>query len=228
MSGFPSNRYELHSSLLLYWKLRDHLYTDGELALYGQKIVVSAAFCRRTLARLHDIHRGVEATRRRAKQTVFWPRIDSDIASTVSACEPCQVLLPSQRQEPMMNDYNPSRPFESISADFLTATGKSFLVIANRLSGWPVVVPCGMDTTPAHHQDVLPLLPWIGCSPASTHWWRTPVHQRRLLELHGALRRPPSSDITARPLVEWPTFLPAFLPGHVKGVVCSTVPEVEC
>ncbi|XP_045120347.1 uncharacterized protein LOC123509838 [Portunus trituberculatus] len=146
-SGFPSNRYELHSSLLPYWKLRDHLYADGELVLYGQRIVVPVALRRRTLARLHDSHRGVEATRRRARQTVFWPGIDSDIANTVRACEPCQVLQPSQQQKPLMCDDNPSRPFESVSADFFTVAGKSFLVIADRLSGWPVVVPCGADTT---------------------------------------------------------------------------------
>lgn len=146
-SGFPSNRYELHSSLLPYWKLRDHLCADGELVLYGQRIVVPAALRRRTLARLHDSHRGVEATRRRARQTVFWPGIDSDIANTVRACEPCQVLQPSQQQEPLTCDDHPSRPFESVSADFFTVAGKSFLVIADRLSGWPVIVPCGADTT---------------------------------------------------------------------------------
>ncbi|XP_045130248.1 uncharacterized protein LOC123515570 [Portunus trituberculatus] len=46
-----------------------------------------------------------------------------------------------------MCDDNPSRLFESVSADFFTVAGKSFLVIADRLSGLPVVVPCGTDTT---------------------------------------------------------------------------------
>lgn len=42
-SGFPSNQYELLSPLLPYWKLRDHLYADEVLVLYGQRIVVPAA-----------------------------------------------------------------------------------------------------------------------------------------------------------------------------------------
>ncbi|XP_068215860.1 uncharacterized protein [Palaemon carinicauda] len=42
---------------------------------------------------------------------------------------------------------NPTRPFESVSADFFSVTGKSFLVVTDRLSGWPVVVPCKGDTT---------------------------------------------------------------------------------
>ncbi|XP_064079558.1 uncharacterized protein K02A2.6-like [Macrobrachium nipponense] len=146
-SGFPTNRYDLHASLSPYWKLREALSTDGNLVLYRARILVPAALRRRTLARLHDSHRGVEATKRRARQTVFWPGIDSDIANTVSACEPCQVLRPSQQQEPLHNDDHPSRPFESVSADFFQVAGKSFLVVADRLSGWPVVVPCKGDTT---------------------------------------------------------------------------------
>ena len=69
MSGFPSNRHELHNSLLPYWKLRNHLYADWELVLYDQRIVVPTVLCCRTLARrtLHDSLRGVEATRRRAR-----------------------------------------------------------------------------------------------------------------------------------------------------------------
>ncbi|XP_066983773.1 uncharacterized protein [Macrobrachium rosenbergii] len=97
--------------------------------------------------RLHDSHQGVEATKRWARQTVFWPGIDSDIANTNATCKPCQVLCPSQQQEPLHNDDHPSRPFESVSADFFQVAGKSFLVVADCLSGWPVVVPCKGDTT---------------------------------------------------------------------------------
>ncbi|XP_068207900.1 uncharacterized protein [Palaemon carinicauda] len=95
-SGFPRNRYDLHNSLLPYWKLRADLYADGDLVLYGARVVVPAALPRHTLSHLHDSHRGVEATKRRARQSVFWPGIDSDITNTVRACEACQTLQPSQ------------------------------------------------------------------------------------------------------------------------------------
>ena len=73
--------------------------------------------------------------------------MDSDVANTFHACEPCQVLQPSQQQEPYRNDDHPIRPFESVSADFFQVAGKDFLVIADRLSGWPVVVPCNTGIT---------------------------------------------------------------------------------
>ena len=43
MSEFPYNRNDLHSSLIPYWKLGDHLYMDEELILYGQ--IFCGSYC---------------------------------------------------------------------------------------------------------------------------------------------------------------------------------------
>lgn len=61
------------------------------------------------------------------------------------ACDSCQVLQPSQQQE-LLCDDTPARPFESVSAVVFTVAGNPFLVVVNRLSGRPVVVPCKGDT----------------------------------------------------------------------------------
>ncbi|XP_045137206.1 uncharacterized protein LOC123519766 [Portunus trituberculatus] len=81
--------YDLQSDLLPYWKLRDDLSTDGDLLLYKARTIVPATLNRHTLSHLHDSHRGVEATKRRARQAVFWPGINSDITNTVKSCEFC-------------------------------------------------------------------------------------------------------------------------------------------
>ncbi|XP_037784643.1 uncharacterized protein LOC119580605 [Penaeus monodon] len=148
-SGVPSDCYNLPNTLRPYWKIRNELYNDGDLVLYGPRVVVPASLRRSTLARLHDCHSGVEATKRRAQQTVFWPGINADIVNTVRACEPCQRLQPSQQQEPLLLEDKPTRPFMSVSADFFSVAGKHFLVYVDRLSGWPVVIPCGNNATSA-------------------------------------------------------------------------------
>ncbi|XP_064090785.1 uncharacterized protein LOC135204556 [Macrobrachium nipponense] len=89
----------------------------------------------------------MESTKHRARQAVFWPGINSNIVNTIVACESCQVLQPTQQQEPSMNADNLTKPFESVSADLFTVTGKAFLVKLDQLSGWPAVVPCKGDTT---------------------------------------------------------------------------------
>ncbi|XP_064081885.1 uncharacterized protein K02A2.6-like [Macrobrachium nipponense] len=132
--------------LAMVW-IRDELYADGDLVLHEAGVIVPAALHCRTLSHLHDSYRGVESTKHRARQAVFWLGINSDVVNTIGACESCQVLHPTQQQEPLMNDENPMRAFESVSADFFAVTGKGYLVIFDQLSGWPVVVLCKGDTT---------------------------------------------------------------------------------
>ncbi|XP_037779172.1 uncharacterized protein K02A2.6-like [Penaeus monodon] len=96
-SGFPNDRYNLPSTLRPYRKIRNELYNDGDLVLYGPRVVVPASLRQSTLARLHDSHSGVEATKHRAQQIVFWSGINADIVNTIPACELCQHLQPSQQ-----------------------------------------------------------------------------------------------------------------------------------
>lgn len=127
------------------YRAASQLTLDAELVLCGARIVAPAALCCHTLSQLHDSHRGIEATKQRAQQTVYCPGIKSDIASIVQACEPCQVLQPSLQQEPLQNDDDPTRPFEPVSPDYFNIARKSFLVMTDRFSGWPLVAPCYSD-----------------------------------------------------------------------------------
>ncbi|XP_068222240.1 uncharacterized protein [Palaemon carinicauda] len=66
ITGFPRNRYNLHNSVLPYWKLRADLYANSDLVLYRARVVVPAALRHHFLSHLHDSHRGVKATKCRA------------------------------------------------------------------------------------------------------------------------------------------------------------------
>ncbi|XP_064116656.1 uncharacterized protein K02A2.6-like [Macrobrachium nipponense] len=148
-NGFPTNRYDLHASALPYWKLRDNLYADGGLVLYGPRIVIPAALRRRTLDRLHDSHRGIEATRRRAMQTVFWPGINADIKSKVESCEapllPNSFSLVSNKNLTCVTTIHPG-PSKVCQLNFFHVAGKSFLLL---LIGFQAGLwcSCGRDTT---------------------------------------------------------------------------------
>ena len=52
-ASFPSDRYALPNAVRPYWKLRDNLYSEDDLVLYGARVVVPAALRRHVLARLH-------------------------------------------------------------------------------------------------------------------------------------------------------------------------------
>lgn len=79
-----------------------------------------------TLERLHDNHQGIERTKCRARQSVYWPGIDKDIENIVSSCSVCRQLLPSLQREPLWQDDDPpSRVFESVSADYFHVAGRA-------------------------------------------------------------------------------------------------------
>ena len=40
--------------------------------------------------------------KRRARNTVYWPKIDENIEKVVRECEACQTRLPSQQNEAFM------------------------------------------------------------------------------------------------------------------------------
>ena len=124
-------------SVQAFKKLADQLTVeDGLILLDGHRIVIPHSMRRDVLARLHASHQGIERTKRRARQTVYWPAINSDIQNTVQSCSKCQESLPSQQREPMEQDPPPKRPFEDVSADLFSHAGKSYLVYVDRLSGW--------------------------------------------------------------------------------------------
>ena len=100
ITGFTSSKDTLSEDLVPYWKVRDQLTLDGNLVLYGAHILVPQTLRRQVLTRFHDNHRGVEATKRRTRQTVWWPNINNDITNVVRSCEACQIMLPSQQREP--------------------------------------------------------------------------------------------------------------------------------
>ena len=139
ISGFPRNVKDVESPNNLFWNVREELSTDGEIAYLGSRIIIPAGLRKEMLRRLHLSHQGIEKTKQRARQTVYWPSINNDIVTTVTACRKCQERQPSQCKEPMTLGDSPERVFQEVSLDFFNHAGKDFLVYVDRLSGWPVL-----------------------------------------------------------------------------------------
>ena len=124
--------------------------------MYGPRLLIPHSFRRETLQRLHDGHQGMERTKRRARQTIYWPGIDKDIENVVLGCSRCRPLLPSHPNEPLWQDEDrPNRVFESVSADYFHAAGRTYLVYVDRKSGWPCVSACPRPASAGHLVRVL-------------------------------------------------------------------------
>ena len=151
LHGFPEHRHEAPLAVRPYWGVRSMLALDGGLLVYGSRLVIPASLRRDVLSRLHDAHQGIERTKRRARLCVYWPGIDRDVTNVVSSCQRCRPLVPSHANEPLwQEDDQPSRVFESVSADYFHVAGQTYLVYADRMSGWPYITICPRTASAEH------------------------------------------------------------------------------
>ena len=84
-----------------YQALADNATVVDGILLFKSRIVVPKSLRSEILKDLHSAHLGFVRTKQRARQTVFWPKITSDIEDVVRACERCQCDRPSHGYEPI-------------------------------------------------------------------------------------------------------------------------------
>ena len=94
--------------------------------------------------------------KRRARNTVYWPRIDEDIEKVVRECEACQTRLPSQQKEAFMEREEPSRPFEQVGADFFSYGNREYLAYVDRATGWISV--CCFNKIGVSTKEIVPYI----------------------------------------------------------------------
>lgn len=72
--------------------------------------------------------------RERAKCSVWWPGLSSEIRQMVSNCTHCQESKPTQKREPLLATTLPSRPWERIKADICELNNQNYLVVVGHVS----------------------------------------------------------------------------------------------
>lgn len=140
-SGFPADCAS-DPSIKPYWQYREALYELDGVILYKDRVLVPPSMRQHILQTLHSAHQGTSSMEARAREIVFWPGYTNDISDTRNSCSDCIKNAPSQSQLPPAPPQIPSTPFESTVADFFDLNGHHYLVVADRLSGWPDVFKC--------------------------------------------------------------------------------------
>ena len=144
-SGFSEPSTATLQPLRIYYQHRDHLSTIDGVILYNDRVVVPPALRPNVLSTLHAAHQGVSGMIARAESSVFWPGITTDIKTMRDRCSHCNRIAPSNPGAPATPPMMPEYPFQCVCADYFSHKGKSYLVLVDRYSNWPIVekVPDG-------------------------------------------------------------------------------------
>ncbi len=134
LAGWPETRNKVSSVIHEYWNYRDELsYADG-LILKGEKLVIPQSMRNDMLNKIHAGHMGMEKCKRRARDVMFWPRMNSNIEDLVSRCAKCMEMRCSQAKEPLMPHEVPERPWGIVASDLFYMNECTYLVIVDYYS----------------------------------------------------------------------------------------------
>ena len=136
---FLSGNYENVQISQEYERYIEYLYIQEGVVMYQDRVIMPKSLRKIALTNLHAAHQGVSTMELRASKIMFWPGMTDDIKRERAACTDCNINAPSQASLPSTPATPPSTPFEKVFADYFDYAGNHYLIIGDRMTGWPEV-----------------------------------------------------------------------------------------
>ena len=118
--------------------IEDLTILDGVL-LKGQKIIIPSTMRGEMLHTIHEGHLGIEKCKRRARQSMYWPNMNEEIAEFIGKCETCQIQRYAQQKEPMQPHERPDRPWAKVGCDLFYIKKQAYLIVVDYFSHYPEI-----------------------------------------------------------------------------------------
>ena len=134
--GWPASKEEVPENVRDYFSFREELSIQNGLVFKGERIVIPASMRDNMLAKIHASHIGIQGCLRRAREVVYWPRMDKDVAAYVTKCDVCNSQPAEQGKEPLICHELPTRPWEKIAVDLFDLNGTEFRVTVDYYSSF--------------------------------------------------------------------------------------------
>ncbi|KAG1694107.1 hypothetical protein GQR58_006909 [Nymphon striatum] len=99
--GWPSEKNQCNEVTHAYWQHRTELALHNGLLLKGNRIIIPTEMRPNILRILHKQHQGIEKTRLRARQAVYWPGLNADIEKMIQNCDQCQTFQRNNSKLPV-------------------------------------------------------------------------------------------------------------------------------
>ena len=100
-----------------YIPFKDELLVDGELICKGDRLVIPASLRSSMIKLIHQNYMGREGCLRRAREAIYWPRMNSEINDALSKCDICNSYRPEQQKEELCSVQFPMRPWSVVGMD---------------------------------------------------------------------------------------------------------------
>ena len=145
--GWPENKKDVPLSIRAYYDFRDELTIQDQLVFKRSRVVIPASLRREMMSVIHASHIGIEGTIRRARDSLYWPRMNADLKEYVLKCEVCLTHRTTQGREPLLQHEIPERPWARVGVDLCELKGRTLLIVCDYYSNFIEVERIQTPTT---------------------------------------------------------------------------------
>jgi len=155
------DRYQPHPDTIKpnvapYYRQLDRFSLDGSnLLCYDDRLVIPEGLRSRYLDHLVRLHASPAKMKSRARKTIWWPHMSTDIDQKWRSCRSCVDRSPSNKTEPSRPRDPANYPFQKLHMDLGSYNGRNFLIVIDQFSLWPIVRNMGKHTESAAINDSL-------------------------------------------------------------------------
>ncbi|KAL5004391.1 hypothetical protein ScPMuIL_017847 [Solemya velum] len=116
-----------------YWQIREEITLCQELLMRGNRLIIPTYLRAEILQRIHEGHQGIVKCCERARNSVWWPRINREIEDLVRNCTIC-VKQKADHAEPLRPTPFPERPWQKVGSDLFQIKNVIYLLVIDYFS----------------------------------------------------------------------------------------------
>ena len=136
--GWPEEKSKISASLRPYWLSRADISEIDNLLLKDNRLIIPTTLRKDILLRIHEGHLGINKCRMRARASVWWPGLSTEINELVTDCEKC-IKEKKNHREPLLASTFPDRPWQKVAMDLFYLERKWYLLVTDYYSRYPEI-----------------------------------------------------------------------------------------
>ena len=145
--GWPASKSEVPGVLYAYYDFRDELTIQDELVFKGPLIIVPAPMRKEMMSIGHATHIGVEDCMRSARETMYWPRMSTELKEYIGKCDICMAQRAIPGKEPLQQHDFVACLWSKVGADLCDLQGRTLVVLCDYYSNFIEVENISKITT---------------------------------------------------------------------------------
>ncbi|XP_041472642.1 uncharacterized protein K02A2.6-like [Lytechinus variegatus] len=139
IEGWPDTVNTVPVEIREYWAYRDEITSHNGILYKANRVIIPKRLRGELLQRVHASHQGMESSLRKARETIFWPKMNHEIRDVVRQCSVCNEHQAQQAKQPLLPREVPDRPWKTLGTDLFTLNGKDYLITVDYYSDfWEV------------------------------------------------------------------------------------------